>query len=413
MGKISPVSAKYIVHAYITIEGMVDRPDVIGAVFGQTEGLLGGDLELRELQRNGRIGRIEVNLETKVGKTSGNILIPSSLDKAETAIIAASLETIQRIGPCVANVKTEKIEDVRVSKRAQVIERAKELLKTLTDTVLPDSRELADEVAQSVLMAGVVEYGKDRLPAGPTIDESDDIVVVEGRADVLNLLKNGFKNVIALNGTSVPQTIVELCKKKDTTVFVDGDRGGQLIIKELLAVTEIDYIAKAPDGKEVEELTKKEIHISLRAKMAVEQAKHELVESSSRSDTRSSMPPRRGFRDQTPFSERREERRDFDKRRTKGPTSCDPKFKEMLDELLGTKGAYILDEKSNILGKVPASELIPTIKSLEDGTYAVILDGVVNLDLLKTAERSRVKYIVARECIVNVNDSSVTVIINK
>ena len=116
MGKISPVSAKYIVHTQIGIEGVVDRPDVIGAVFGQTEGLLGSDLELRELQRSGKIGRIEVNLETKSGKTNGDIIIPSSLDKTETAIIGASLETIQRIGPCNAKVKVLRIEDVRVSK---------------------------------------------------------------------------------------------------------------------------------------------------------------------------------------------------------------------------------------------------------------------------------------------------------
>ena len=55
MGKISQVSSKYIIHANIDIEGVVDRPDVIGAIFGQTEGLLGADLELRELQKSGRI----------------------------------------------------------------------------------------------------------------------------------------------------------------------------------------------------------------------------------------------------------------------------------------------------------------------------------------------------------------------
>ena len=170
MAKISPVSAKYIVHSQIQIDGVVDKPDVIGAIFGQTEGLLGSDLELRELQRSGRIGRIEVKSETRSGKTLGTIIIPSSLDKAETAIIAASLETIQRIGPCNSRVKIEKIEDVRVSKRNFVIERAKELLKILTDSVLPDSQEITDEVAQSVRMMEIMEYGKDRLPAGPTIN---------------------------------------------------------------------------------------------------------------------------------------------------------------------------------------------------------------------------------------------------
>tara|TARA_Y100000310_G_scaffold343359_1_gene450598 strand:+ start:6665 stop:7909 length:1245 start_codon:yes stop_codon:yes gene_type:complete len=409
MGKISPVSAKYIVHAHITIEGVVDRPDVIGAIFGQTEGLLGGDLELRELQRNGRIGRIEVKLDTKVGKTSGDILIPSSLDKAETAIIAAALETIQRIGPCTALVKSKKIEDVRVSKRTQVIERAKELLRDLTDTVLPDSKEIADEVSQSVLMMGIVEYGKDRLPAGPAIDESEEIVLVEGRADVLALLKNGFKSVIALNGTSVPKTVIDLCKKKEATVFVDGDRGGQLIIKELMATTEVDFIAKAPDGKEVEELTKKEIHISLRAKMALEQVKLEME--TPKSDASSRRYEKRGFRENRTFTDRRNMgSRQVAIQKPRLTTHYQSKFKEMLDELFGTKGAYILDEANNILGKVPTSELSSTIRSLGEGTNAVILDGVVNLDLLKTAERSKVKYLVARESSVKPGESSVAVI---
>ena len=59
---------------------------------------MGSDLELRELQRSGRIGRIEVNTEIKMGKTEGEIILPSSLDKEETVLVAAAMETIQRIG---------------------------------------------------------------------------------------------------------------------------------------------------------------------------------------------------------------------------------------------------------------------------------------------------------------------------
>ena len=169
MGKISPVSYKYIVHTSIKVEGVVDRPDVIGAIFGQTEGLLGNELELRELQRSGRIGRIEVNLDTKSGKTVGAIIIPSSLDKSETVIIAAALETIQRIGPCNAKMSVDKIEDVRVSKRNFVIERAKELLRNFTDDVLPDSQEITEEVSQSVRMMEIKEYGKNLLTVFPSI----------------------------------------------------------------------------------------------------------------------------------------------------------------------------------------------------------------------------------------------------
>ena len=277
MGKISPVVAKYIIHAQISIEGVVDKPDVIGAIFGQTEGLLGNELELRELQRSGRIGRIEVKSETRSGRTTGEIIIPSSLDKAETAIIGAALETIQRIGPCDSKIDVNLIEDIRISKRNQVIERAKELLRDLTSKVLPDSQDITDQVAQSVRMMEITEYGRERLAAGPSIDESEDIIVVEGRADVLNLLKQGIKNAIALNGTAIPETIKFLSKKKVLNLFVDGDRGGDLIIRGLIdAGVEIDYVSKAPDGKEVEEITKKEIHKALRGKVAIEQIKMEL-----------------------------------------------------------------------------------------------------------------------------------------
>ncbi len=395
MGKISPVSAKYIVHANINIEGVVDRPDVIGAIFGQTEGLLGSELELRELQRSGRIGRIEVDTETKSGKTRGLIVIPSSLDKAETAIVAAALEIIQRIGPCNAKIEVEKIEDVRISKRTFVVDRAKELLKKMMDTVMPDSQELADEVAYSVRVMEIQEYGKSRLPAGPAVEESDEVVVVEGRADVLNLLKHGFKNAIAINGTSVPEELVELGKRKVLTAFVDGDRGGTLIVQELMGVTEIDFVARAPDGKEVEELTKKEIHKSLRSRVSAEQTK---MESSPKEEsvivdraTDSRKTTTKPTQIQQPEREQRQ--------RVSKPLSDAEKssFNEMLEDLIGTRGAYILDEKMNILGKVPISELQTTLKSLSTGVYAVIFDGIIDKDLLSVAERSNVNYIVGMD----------------
>jgi len=405
MGKISPVSSKYIVHANIDIEGVVDKPDVIGAIFGQTEGLLGSDLELRELQRSGRIGRIEVNVDTRNGKTQGAIVIPSSLDKAETAIIGAALEIIQRIGPCNAAIKVGQIEDVRISKRRFVIQRAKELLKEMMDTVLPDSAELSEEVSASVRVMEITEWGKERLPAGPGVDESDEIIIVEGRADVISLLKNGFKNVIAINGTSVPETVKELCKQKVCTAFMDGDRGGDLIIKELASVTEIDFVTRAPDGKEVEELTTKEIHKAIRSRVTLEQAMSEIERGGSRPNRRD-RPERGPERIQERVPERAPERVERVERPQQRRPSAPPKdlttdekkkFSEMLDDLIGTRGAYILDEKLNILGKVPTTELQITIKSLKSGVFAIILDGAVDRNLVKTAEDASVHYLVAMD----------------
>ncbi|MDP3990193.1 MAG: DNA primase DnaG [archaeon] len=420
MAKISPVAAKYIIHANILIDGIVDRPDAIGAIFGQTEGLLGSDLELRELQRSGRIGRIEVNINTISGKTKGVIIIPSSLDKTETAIVAAALEVIQRIGPCNAKVHVEKIEDVRTSKRQFVIERAKELLRYLTETTLPDSQELSDEVSQSVRMMEVISYGPENLVAGPAIDESDEIIVVEGRADVLNLLKHGFKNAIALNGTSCPQTIKELSRQKTITVFVDGDRGGDLIIRELIGVAELDFVCKAPDGKEVEEITKKEIHKALRGRVTAEQAKMDLgvMDDGSLKEQLTSLRPsslasRSNGTNNKPSNVRRDQSSarlspqssqassprvapvNRVPRRGKELSTEEKKtMKKTMEDLFGTRGACIFDDKLNVLGKVPLSELSTTIKSLRGGVYALALDGAIDLDLVKIAEQLGITHLV-------------------
>ncbi len=412
MGKVSPVSAKYVIHTNIQIEGAVDRPDVIGAIFGQTEGFLGSELELRELQRSGKLGRIEVKLITTNGKVAGEIIIPSSLDKAETAIIGAALETIERIGPCNATVKIEKIEDVRVSKRTFVIERAKELLRNLQANVLPDSQEITEEVAASVRIMEATEWGPDHLPAGPSVEDSEEIILVEGRADILNLLKQGFKNTVAMNGTSIPNSVKDLCRRKTVTVFVDGDRGGDIIIKELLNSTEIDYITKAPDGKEVEELTKKEIHMAIRAKIAAEQfhfetngAKKTGIQPTPQNFRRTREAPMQ------PNREFRENRENFTPKPVQNTKDLAP-FKEKLDDLLGTRGAYLLDKDLNILGKVPSTELESTLKELNN-VHAVIFDGVITKELSHLAEMSNVQYLVATSSKIRPQETKVTIMTTK
>lgn len=418
MGKVSPVSSKYIIHATIQITGVVDKPDVIGAIFGQTEGLLGADLELRELQRSGRIGRIEVDVDTKSGKSEGTIIIPSSLDKAETAIVAAALEIIQRIGPCTAKIKVQDIEDVRVSKRKLVTERAKELLKNLMDDSIPDSQELADEVAYSVRVMEITEYGKERLPAGPNIDDSDEIIVVEGRADVLNLLKHGFKNAIGMGGTGIPDSLPEICSKKLVSVFVDGDKGGDSIVKELLDTAEIDFVTKAPDGKEVEELSKKEIHKALRSKISAEQAKldianqQDLSYSSNKEKEQQKNQQQQQVQVQTQKEENRQQQKSqqqqqqpqVQKAQQQTPQQTDnltsaekTKLSEMIEDLIGTRGAYVLDKDLNILGKVPISELVSTIKNLNTGIYAVVFDGIVEKDHAAAADKAGIKFMIGMD----------------
>ncbi len=272
MAKTYIDTVKYLIYTNVEIGGLVEKPDVVGAIFGQTEGLLGDELDLRDLQKNGRIGRIEVDLSGRDGKTTGVIKIPSSLDMVETCIIAAALETVDRVGPCEARLKITKVEDTRNLKRKQLVDRAKSLLKNLLNTEIPESKEISQLVRDEVKTAEIVEYGADRLPAGPAIDRSNEVVFVEGRADVVNLLKNDVTNVIAIGGAKVTRTIVELSKRKEVTLFLDGDRGGDIILNELAqGGVDIDFVSRAPTGLEVEELTRKELIKYLRNRTPFEQ----------------------------------------------------------------------------------------------------------------------------------------------
>ena len=151
-----PFTVKYVIKADFEVEGVVEKPDVIGAVFGQTEGLFGSELDLRELQKTGRIGRIEIELKSEKDKTRGKIIIPTSLDRVSTAIIAASIESIERIGPCQAHVHLEKIEDIREAKRKAIIERAKEILHDWNLERQPETEEIFSGLYSAVLMSGTM-----------------------------------------------------------------------------------------------------------------------------------------------------------------------------------------------------------------------------------------------------------------
>lgn len=365
-------TTKYLIFAQIDANGVVERPDVVGAIFGQTEGLLGDDLDLRELQRTGRIGRISVTVNSRNGRSRGSITIPSSLDKIETAVLGASLETIDRVGPCEAKITVTKIEDVRTLKRNYVIDRAKQLVRSMFTDVLPESQEITEEVKESIRIKEITKYGRDTLPAGPNIDDSDAIIVVEGRADVLNLLRYGIRNAVAVEGTSIPKTIIDLSKEKTVTCFVDGDRGGELIFKELMQVAEVDYVARALPGKEVEDLTKKETIKALRNKIPVEQAMTELFEKqlkeeSQKEEVKEGPPPRQ----------------------QEGLEG----LKEFIDKLPGTLDAYLLDGKNALKIKVSVRDLVDAI-SLTDEVRAVVFDGVVTQRLVDVAAERGIERLV-------------------
>lgn len=258
-------TTKYIITAKFKIKGVVLQSDIVGAIFGQTEGLL-LDLDLRDLQKSGRIGRIEVNNESKEGISEGIIKIPSSLTRKETALLAATVETVSRVGPCEAEIELLDIRDVRESKRKQIIERATELLKKWDQNSLEPS-EIEEKIDADIKLGEITSWGPENLPAGPNVDSSQELLIVEGRADVLNLLRIGVKNTIAVQGTHVPKSVVKLIKTKSPVIaFLDGDRGGTIILNELMQLAKVDFVARAPEGLEVEELTRKQMIKALQNK---------------------------------------------------------------------------------------------------------------------------------------------------
>ncbi len=382
---LDPATTKYMIRATIKADGIIEKSDVVGAIFGQTEGLLGDELDLRELQRSARVGRIEVELESKNGKSQGTITLPTSLDKVETVILAAAFESIDRVGPCKAKIVTEQVEDVRVARRKQIIERAKELLNQVIEESKIESGGIADTVRQAVQVEEIITYGPDRCPAGPNIDKSDSLIIVEGRRDVLNLLKYGIKNVIAVGGTNIPKTVIDLSKEKITTAFVDGDRGGELILRELLQTADIDFVARAPPTREVEELPQKLIMKALKNKIPAEQ----YAEMLNIEMPRDREKPEDYHRITIPAAERE---KTTDK--TKSTVSNKEKnYFSILEEVAGSLKAVLLDSKDKELKKVPVRELTEELKKSKD-VQTVVFDGIVTQRLLDIAHTRNIKNIV-------------------
>ena len=338
------------------MEGVVEKPDVIGALFGQTEGLFGPELDLRELQKSGRIGRIEISLESKQDRTTGKINIPTSLDRVSTAIIAASIESINRVGPCQAKVTLNKIEDIRDARRRIIIDRAKEVLRKWTVETMPGTDEIFREVSEMLRLARAEKYGPEGLTAGTGIDNAKKIIIVGGRADVITLLRAGIQNVIALEGAKIPETIIKLCREKEATAFLDGDRGGDLILKELKQVTKVKYIARAPRGKEVEDLSFDEIERALKERVPLEKTK------AKKEQRRKKLVPKQ--------------------------------IVETAKELEGTLEAVILNKQLKKVDQLPVGELADKLQGMKD-IDTVIFDGVITQRLVDIAAKRKINYLVA------------------
>ena len=362
MSSLPQSSVKYVIKAVINSKGVVEKPDVIGAIFGQTEGLLGPDMDLRELQVHGKVGRIEVEIDSSNGSSKAEIKIPSGLDAAETAILAASLETIDRVGPCISDVVVEKVEDVRVSKRNYIVSRAQQILN---DMVLeaPKPEDLSKSVRKGVDAPLKTYYG---FYAGPGVFNSEEIILVEGRSDVLNLIEKGYDNGVALGGTSVPKSVSELIEDHEKVVlFLDGDRGGDLIKKEMDIKADYDFIARAPEGMEVEDLSKEEISSCLNSL---------------------SEPSETSYAEESDQKVSEQECELSDEEASV--------FRTLLNDIVGSRAACLLDENLELLSRVPVSRIGVEVESNEGEVYAVVFDGTLSGDVVSVAEQEEVQFLV-------------------
>ncbi|MEM1534115.1 MAG: DNA primase DnaG [Nitrososphaerota archaeon] len=345
------VATKYVIEVKIEVDGVVDRNDVIGATFGQTEGIFSSELDLRELQRAGRIGRIDVSLQVQGGKTIGKISIPSGLDRFYTALIAAMVESLDRVGPYPAKVTIEKIEDLRAEKRKKIVERARAILYEWERRKIPEEDEVLKELEESVIKAKVVELGPEKIEAGPEALSADEVIVVEGRADIINLMRYGYRNIIAVGGVKIPQTLQDLlARKKRVIAFLDGDRGGDMVLRELSQSIKIDLVARAPYGKEVEELNAKEVEDALREAQPLSEALRRI-----KAEPAHVAEPM--------------------------PAELTQKLSSYIGEIEGTLMSIAFDSGFNELWRKPVSELAQQLAESKDYRY-VLFDGVVTQRLI-------------------------------
>jgi len=362
-------TTKYFIHANLKADGIVERSDVVGAIYGQTEGLLGDELDLRDLQQSDKVSRMEVNVESENGSSYGTVTIGSSLDRVETSVLAASLETIKRIGPCEANVEIELVEDVRTTKRKEIVERAKYIHREMFDGTSMGTDKMLDKVRKGVRKGEITEYAG--LPAGPNIEESDAVLVVEGRADVLNLLKHGVKNAVGVEGTDVPDAVGELAEEKTVTAFLDSDRGGDLILRELEQVAEVDYVAHPPEGKCVEDLSGDEISEALRDKRPV------------------------GVDTETEEDGEKEEKQETQETGT--GDNENGSLRERLRSVEGTNEAVLLNGEDEELTRVAGEDVDEGLKSRNGEVRSVVIDGEITQSALDVASSQGVETVVGSE----------------
>ena len=408
---------KYHVKLKFDVDGLVEKADIIGAIFGQTEGLLGPEMNLNELQKVSKVGRIEVNVDTKSNSARGDALIPMSTDISTAALIAAAIESIDKVGPFQAKFSLVGIDDIRAIKKKVIVDRAKKIVQEWATKTISEGEEMLKDVYDASKPGRLTTFGKAQLACGVGVFDSDWIILVEGRADVINLLRAGYDNSIAIEGAKIDETILKLTQGKRVIAFIDGDRAGDLILKELQGLVDIEKVYRAPPGREVEECTPLEISEILKdveqfindkindtntVPSNVQQIRnhnrvdHNLNQSNNQ-DQNSSFTYNRNFPNQSLNKQNNydnsDQRQNPDNMISKEDEEVISIVKKVFQEINETLDAMVFDKSMKKIVKIPISEIIKKIPVLKDGNL-LILDGIVTPRLVEAANKSGIKYII-------------------
>jgi 5S rRNA maturation endonuclease (ribonuclease M5) len=389
---------KYHVKLSFEVDGLVEKADIIGAIFGQTEGLLGPEMNLNELQKVSKVGRIEVNVDTKSNIAKGDALIPMSTDISTAALIAAAIESIDKVGPFQAHFILSGIDDIRAIKKKVIVDRAKKIVQDWATKTISEGEEMLKDVYDASKPGKLTTFGKAQLACGTGVFNSEWVILVEGRADVINLLRAGFDNAIAIEGAKIDETITHLTEGKKVIAFLDGDRAGDLILKELQGLVSVDKVYRAPQGREVEECTPLEISQLLGN-----------IFEESKEDT---FP-----RKQTPFPQKKYHKTEKEKpvfqqspqkipqgnnvesilvqtnNDIKSDTGQNSIIRDIYSQINETLEAIVLDGSMNTIIKVPVSEIVKKLDDISGGKI-LILDGIVTQRLIDASDKAGIEQIV-------------------
>jgi DNA primase len=232
---------------------------------------------------------------------------------------------------------------------------------------MPSVDEVYKEISDTMKVGKVEKYGPEDLPAGPGLLEAKEIIVVEGRADIINLMRCGIFNTIALEGAKVPDSIKKITKEKSATALLDGDRGGDLILKELLQVTNIKYVGRAPRGKEIEECNCKEISEALEAKVPIGEITGKL-----------NLPP--------------QPKKVVVPERVK--IEVPDTISQAAKALVGTLEAVLLNDKLELIERLPVSQLAEKLQQVT-GVDSIVFDGIITQRIVDIAADKNIRRIIA------------------